>query len=230
MARTLVFVIAAVLVAGACERAVGASADPVPAPRPAPAAAPAPTGATAQFWAWFGKHAAELHAEKDLRHVMETISDQLDKTHPSVVAEIGSAGAERTLVLSADGDRRLFPVVQELHAARPTVAGWKIVAFRPRGGGLQVIKMNGAKLDPRKLKFVGSRDGDRLSIVVFVPGFTTLERLGPLGFLALDHLVGEYDMETKIGGIEFAALKQAPPKARPLSELPAMVDGLSTSR
>jgi hypothetical protein len=39
-------------------------------------------------------------------------------------------------------------------------------------------------------------------------------------------VLGEYDMETKIGGIEFAALDAAPASAKPLTELPAMVDAL----
>ena len=76
---------------------------------------------TARFWAWFQKSAPALRRERDLQRVMETISEQIEKVHPGVIAEIGSSGEDRELVISADGRRELFPVVQEIYAARPTV-------------------------------------------------------------------------------------------------------------
>ena len=44
-------------------------------------------------------------------------------------AEIGKNGDELTLVISADGIKKLFPDVQEIYAARPTVPGWKVAVF-----------------------------------------------------------------------------------------------------
>jgi hypothetical protein len=223
--RTLAFAVAAVLVVGACQRAkpAPAEANAAPSPTPAQAPMPPPVSATGRFWEWFEQHAVALQADDDLVNVMETISAALAKVNPRVIAEIASTDVERTLVLSANGDPELFPVVHEIYAARPTVAGWRIVAFRPRSG-LDAITMHGKRMEPAKMKFVGTRDGDKLEIVVFVPDFTTTEDLGPVGFLVLDHVVGEYDMETRIGGVEFAALKKAPAKARPLTELPALLD------
>jgi hypothetical protein len=184
---------------------------------------------TAAFWAWFEKNAATLRAEKDLRRTMDTISAELGKVHPEVFAEIagfGRLGDDRELVISVDGKREVFPVVQEIYAARPKVAGWTIVAFRPRRDPTDpfVIEMNGKKLDARSMKFTAARNGDKLDVAVFVPGFTTLEELGGVAFILLDHLVGEYDMETRIGGISFAAIDQAPTNARPLVDLPTVLD------
>jgi hypothetical protein len=182
--------------------------------------------ATPAFWKWFQKNAAALRADKNLQRTMETISKELERGHPGVFAEIGGIGTDRMLVISVDGKRELFPAVQEIYAARPTVAGWKIVAFRPRmePGDPFVINMNGKKLDPKLMKFTGARNGEKLDISVFIPGFTTLEEFGQGSFIVLDHVVGEYDMETKIGGIRWAAIDKAPAPARPLVELPALLD------
>jgi hypothetical protein len=189
------------------------------------AAAAQPTS-TQAFWAWFQKNAAALRADSDRRRTMEAISDELERAHPGVFAEIGDVGGDRELVISVDGKRELFPIVQEIYAARPKVPGWVIVAFRPRSSPSDppVIEMDGKQLDSRRMKFTAGRNGEKLDITVFVPGFTTLEKLHPASFAILDHLVGEYDMETRIGGIEWAAVARAPAAARPLVELPAELD------
>jgi hypothetical protein len=200
---------------------------PVTAPTGTSAAAPASRVAT--FWAWFTDHAAALRAEKDLRKTMTEISDELEKASPGVFAEIGGDGDNRTLVLSVDGKKDLFPQVMELHDARPTVPGWTIVAFRQRakpGDPGLTLEMGDQKIEPGKMKFAGTRAGAKLDIDVFIPGHATDKEMARIGFVILDHVVGEYDMETKIGGIEFAPLDKAPAGAKPLTELPAMVDAL----
>ena len=100
------------------------------------------------------------------------------------------------------------------------------MAFRPRSDPADpfVTEMDGKKLDPRTMKVTAASHGEKLDITVFVPGFTTLEQLGGASFIVLDHVVGEYDMETKIGEVQWAALDRAPATARPLFELPALLD------
>lgn len=55
--------------------------------------------------------------------------------------------------------------------------------------------------------------------MVFVPGYT--ERDAKLAYIALDHVVGEYDVETRIGSISIANTDHVPPLAKPLADLPA---------
>ncbi len=210
------------LVLGACG---GKKSEDKPAP--AAPADPAPTGkGAAAFWTWFSAHADELHANTDLQKTMESISAELEKAYPGVFAEIGKDKDQLLLVISADGNKKLFPQVQEVYAARPTVPGWKIVAFRQRDPFF-AIEMAGKKIEPKTVKFVGTPAEGKLDIDVYLPGYKKDDQdMGKLGFIILDHVIGEYDMETKIGGIEFAALEAAPATAKPLTELPAMVDAI----
>jgi len=194
--------------------------------------APATTHATpvtngaATFWAWFSEHAAELRGTTDLRAVMERISTELERSYPGVFAEIGVDGDQHVLVISADGDKKRFAGVQEVYAARPALAGWKIVAFRQRDPSFS-IEMEGKSVDPKIAKFIGRPGVGTLDIQVYLPAYQRDDVvMRKLGFIVLDHVLGEYDMETKIGGIEFAALDAAPASAKPLTELPAMVDAL----
>lgn len=180
------------------------------------------------FWSWFAHHAAELRADKNMQHAMEAASNELAKVDPDLIAEVGLDGDLHELVISADGKKEHFPEVKEVFAARPDhVDGWKIIAFRPRSPSAYTIEMNGKKIDPTRVRFISAPgDEGKLDVEVYIPGFTTVDDMGLLGYLVLDHTVGEYDMETKIGGIQFESINKAPASARPLSELPAAVDAI----
>src|SRR4051812_4668968 len=192
--------------AGSAASQPGSATDPQPKTDPQ----------ITEFWKWFQGNAKSLHDDKDLQHTMETISDKLDQIQPGLIGEIGVSGEKHDLVITADGKKELFPRVQEVYAARPTVEGWNIIAFRPRmkpGEKPFTIEMGKTKIDPTTVKYVSQPDGKKLDIQVYIPGYTTDEEMGQVGFLILDHTVGEYDMETKIQGIDFAALTKAPATA-----------------
>jgi hypothetical protein len=209
---------------------------------------PAPPSADQVFWKWFENHAITLAGMKDPVEIVNQIQAELDKAEPDVFAELGSSGSDRLLVLTADGKKDRFDAVKQLYAARPTVAGWKIVAFRQRDdaaehvtqldkskpeqtapgiGAPTSIEMNGKKLDRASLRYTSAPHGDKLDIDVYIPGYTEADKtLASLAFVALDHTLGEYDVEMKIGGIDLHALTEAPATAHPLTDLPREVDAL----
>jgi hypothetical protein len=226
-------VLVAVLVVG-CGKSRSQEAARIGSGRGSGPAAAAPTKSPvdpkiAAFWTWFSQHAAELHADKDLEHTMLRIGDELAKVDTSLIAEVGELDGKRDLVITADGHKELFPRVKEVYAARPTsVDGWNITAFRQRDTRIDgfSIEMGKQSINAKSVKFVASRAGDKLDIEVFVPGFTTMDEMGAVAYLLLDHTVGEYDMETKIGGIDIAGIDKAPVGAKPLVDLPAAVDAI----
>ena len=188
------------------------------------AAPPGPADA-ARFWAWFARHAEALRADADLRRSLDRINAELARVHDGVFAEISPGRGEHTLALTADGVIDLFPVVLAIHGARPELAGWRIVAFRQRTDVAHlVITMDGLTLAPPKMKVVVARAGDRLELTLFVPGFTSAEAMARPLYVVLDHAIGEYDLATKVGTVDFADLDDAPPSARSLLELPALFD------
>lgn len=215
--RALVFVLLLTTASGCRSKSLPPASEP-------PASSAAPESATARFWSWFRQNAAALRADADLERTMNRISAELAKEHDGVFAEIGGDGPNRTLVLSVDGKKELFPLVQALYAARPSVEGWTIVAFRQRDADLTPIEMGGRKLDPKAMKFVAKKNGSVFDVTIYVPGFTNADDFGSILFIALDHTVGEYDMETRVGGIDWQKLEKAPADARPLGELPKLID------
>jgi hypothetical protein len=183
------------------------------------------------FWKWFVEKAGALRSDANLENTMNAISDELRKIDSGVFAEIGSDGDDLLLVISADGDKKKFPTVQRIYDARPpSVKGWRVVAFRQRWTAEdppREVNVEGKTVDPKQAKFVAEPGGsDKLDVTVYVPVDGDDTMLARVGFIMLDHTLGEYDMETRIGGIDFAHASKAPADAKPLSALPAMVDAL----
>ncbi|HKE55925.1 MAG TPA: hypothetical protein VKB46_04455, partial [Pyrinomonadaceae bacterium] len=125
-----------------------------------------------------------------------------------------------------------FPAVIALGDAAPSLPRWKIIKFRPRRQVMS-IDLNGLHFKPEQIEFTIEPDGDKLGITLFMAGYkeTEHERYASIGFLMLDQALGEYDVETKVGGIDFKS-SQASSKLpkEPLAKLTERFDELVRSR
>jgi len=208
---------------------VGCKKSPEPVVAAAPPVAPADPAA---FWKWVAANLDALKAVKTGQEPVTTeLTRELEKVDPGFVFELGIGHDPFELIISADGKKALFPRVQQFVAAAPAIPGVKVIAFRPRkeidGFSMQV---GDSKLSGKDLWFVAGEDPTRkglLGIDVFIVGMKGEHdaRLENAAFMMLEATIGEYDLETKIGEVQF---KPAPgklePPLKPLKELPAVVD------
>ncbi|MBI2844088.1 MAG: hypothetical protein HYX78_11870 [Armatimonadetes bacterium] len=184
-----------------------------------------------RFWDWFAQNSNRLAAVETCREpVCDELLKQLIKVKRGLVFTFGPVkDGRREFIVSADGNRELFPDVQRLVAAAPSLPAWDVIAFRPAiedPAGFSV-QFGDKKLDIDDVWFDARPNGGRVDIVLYI-------RNGPddvvagAAFFLLDHLLGEYDVETKIGVVEYAALPAEPVSAglRPLSKLPDVVRSL----
>ncbi len=196
-------------------------------------AQPAPSKADAVFWQWFEGNARRLAAaQRPSEQLLDEVQRELQKAEPGLAFEIGYEGprAPRMLVVSADGARERFAAVKRLVGAAPRkVPGWQVVAFRQRKPGLEVA-YQGVRLHPRDVWFSSERVGGAVNVLVHVreSGSHPLPAVQGAVLLLLDSTLGEYDVETRVEGIEIRPLPVDPRAAwlRPLSELPAVVDAV----
>lgn len=139
-------------------------------------------------------------------------------------------------MITADGIRKFFPAVQELVAEAPKMAGWSIIAFRPRkdchNAQLRLAyRGRDLVLSVSSLKFRATEAGiDCVDIELFIPDLDE-EDPKPLqmaSFLLLDSLVGEYDVGTRVGHIEWYRMPVIADELqpRPLVELRDLIDGM----
>lgn len=246
MRKTEILIIAALL-AGACKKdepaakpatapvAVPAAGDkPPPDNNAAPKVPEASPDRDAAFWTWFKDHRLEIaKIKKADEPIANEIASELHKVDPRLIFELGIGIEPKEFIVSADGRREVFNAVKRLVAAAPAVPGWKIIAFRPRKSADLTIELGeGTKLGANDLYFMvlpTTKPPAPLDIIVYVPGLGENkdkdDALKQVGFLLLDATLGEYDTETRLGGVAFRSTAEKPPSAKPLRDLPKLIDG-----
>ncbi|HVK77350.1 MAG TPA: hypothetical protein VM734_28785 [Kofleriaceae bacterium] len=183
-----------------------------------------------RFWAWVADHVDELRAVTNARApIMNQLADQLHKVHRGLALEVGLKMEPLELIISAEGQRKLFPVVERLIAAAPPIPRVRPVAFRPRLAPGFKIRIDGIELGPDDLWFTASVAGEGLDLTLYVRGLEDEddETWAYVVFLVLQATLGEYDFETRVASFEMQPAPAAPAAPlRPLTELPAEVDRL----
>ena len=159
-----------------------------------------------QFWRWFQANETRLFDfEKDQESVFADLRAQLHKVDPGLTFQFGPKEAGiREFVISADGIKAVFPGVISLADAAPALPRWKVIKFRPRHGQ-GPVSLNGLKIAPEQMEFTLEPDGTKIGVTLFIEGYSEAERekYAGVGFLLLDQSLGEYDVETKVGFVEF---------------------------
>lgn len=188
-----------------------------------------------QFWDWFAENEDALFRfEEDQQGVFARLGAALRKVHPELTFEFGPVedwpgkGPRRDFVISADGIQSAFPAVKALHAAAPDLPRWRVVEFRPRRGTIMTVVYGGHAFEPDALRFTVEPDHGKAGVTAYVPGLAeeTRSELVPLVFLMLDQVLGEFDVETKVGFIDLKAAEDVPAEAVPTSELAEAFDRL----
>ena len=104
-----------------------------------------------EFWRCFEKLADELlrrvqiakqapavHLEQS--ELPTPLLQQLRKVSPELSLEVAATALGAELIVSADGDRDVFPAARALVAAAPVMQHWTIRALRPRRGFPDVVR------------------------------------------------------------------------------------------
>ena len=167
------------------------------------------------FWRWFAKSAdriardyeAMLSGRMDANSVMEKVGQKLHQYHPDLAFEIGKDGNLFDFVLSAEGMRDNIASVMNLHRSAPSIPRWKVTAFRKRMALSEAkLKVCGTDLDWNRVFFkLGPPDDGRCDLTIgFEAGSLPADmKLNMPGFLTADLALGEYDVMTKIGHVDF---------------------------
>lgn len=185
-----------------------------------------------EFWRWFAANSDDLfHFERDREPVFNRLSAALKKVDPDLTFELSSLKADgtREFIISAGGLKSAFPGVLALHAAAPDLPRWSFLAFRQRMPSLCDLQFGEHKVRADDVHYLLFKDEnpEKAGIAIFLNGYSKADHgtWGQIGYLFLDQALGEYDVETHVGGIVFENRdSQYFQHARPLAELPAHMD------
>lgn len=183
------------------------------------------------FWDWFSKNESRLYSfEKDQENIFDEISKELGKIDQDLIFEFGPVESDgrREFVISAGGIKSAFPKVESLYSSAPVLSRWKYTKFRQRRSPLNDISYGGVNIKVSDVYFNLYKDKeDKVGIIVFIKGQNKDQEsiYANIGYLILDEAVGEYDVETKFGFIEFQS-HESPyfSNAKKISELADRID------
>ena len=162
-----------------------------------------------QFWDWFKTNQAKYYVENIDEKLLDELSIQLHKVSPDITFEFSPIQPDgiRELTISADGIQSAFPTVQYLVSKAPKIKKWQFNAFRQRiPGDSMSIQFNGLDISYQDIYFRYSKNSDKIDIELNVRGYNGASEYKAAIYILLDGLIGEYDMETQIAGIDFVLL------------------------
>ena len=159
------------------------------------------------FWHWFVNHEDALFTiDAKQRDILDILAEQLEKVDPDLTFEIGSnAGGQREFVITAGGLKRAFSAVEALAVAAPVLPRWKVTKFRPRRSPMTTIHFAGKTISPNEVETTLLSNGSEIGVYLFFKEYAEGERKiwGQIAYLLLDEALGEYDVETKVGLIDY---------------------------
>lgn len=181
------------------------------------------------FWAWFTKNDDRLFDfEKDQDRVFDELIEKLRGVEQNLTFEFGpDIDGVREYVISAGGIRDSFPAVEALAAGAPDLPRWKFTKYRQRRPDMGRLQLGDQVIEPKDIDFALEREDERVALSLFIDGYNeaSSELWGHVGFLFLDMALGEYDVETKVGHIDFRPYAFKTDLDRyPLPELPERFD------
>ncbi len=191
-----------------------------------------PKQSGAGFWDWLADNTARVQSglKRSSKRIEQEIARRFEKSYPDLGWEVTICDDEPWLFcVTANGNRELFPRVQQVARETPEIKGWRIQAFRPRGVLDVEISMDGQKLDYDDIWCKVEKSSKGLNLVLHIRGVTveTEETLSKMAFVLLDNAIGEYDAAMKIADVDLALMEEGPKASDsffPLRDLPAFLD------
>jgi hypothetical protein len=161
------------------------------------------------FWNWFSRQSDILfNFENDQEKIFDQLSIQLSKVDKNLTFEFGPIeNNKREFIISAAGILSSFPSVESIYANHPNLDKWIFIKYRPRREVINIITYQGISINPKDVQYLLFKDEDpkKVGVLVFIKNYQkSLQSIfHEIGYLFLDEALGEYDVETYIGGIDF---------------------------
>ena len=185
-----------------------------------------------KFWNWFEKNQETYYSEIENLEIREQIFDELTKNlkkvNEDLVFEFSPIQENnvREFTISAEGMKELFPIVEKLIEKAPKLKNWKFNAFRQRVPGDDFeIQYGDLKIGYSDIYYRSENDNGRLGIELNIKDYNGNGQTQNAIYILLDGLIGEYDVTTKIGWIEWVKLdKNEIKNLKPIIELRNEID------
>jgi hypothetical protein len=137
--------------------------------------------AVSRFWTWFRANEAKLWAMPNADDPFwDTALDQLHLVDKRLRFEMSDPQAgRRDFVITAEGDRRLFPLVDSMVAAAPALRRWTFTPLKPAMGFDFTHHYEDVLYDPKTMWFLPLERAERpqdLGLRIGIPSLRELDQ------------------------------------------------------
>ena len=168
-----------------------------------------------KFWKWFTENKSKIESFIENKNrtdysIYHLLSRKMKKVHSELIPELTMEDDNYVLIISCDGISVGIKPVQELAAVAPEIPNWMIKKFRQPTDKV-TLNYEGLELDLNDLRISYELDmeKEKVDIILKMCNFKEADiRFKSLGFLYLDHIVGEFNVMTRVGFIDFEILEQ----------------------
>lgn len=176
------------------------------------------------FWNWFMQNSSSFNEKQPSWR--KELSQHLKQIHPDLTFLIGRLQnhSKKDFIVSASGIKEAFPFVLDVVNAAPDIKEWKVIAFKPKMGIKNIVKYDGLEVDPKYLFFDYRLSEGLVNITLFIQELDPSDkRYVGAGFIILESIIGEYNVATKIGTINFDRLPDNHDDLIELKELDSII-------
>jgi hypothetical protein len=148
------------------------------------------------FWKLFQKRKSNLEVINSADHLLyDELLEQLQKINSGLYFEFSLNPEGCELIITADGDRSLFSLVEYIVSAAPNISGWTIFSLKPKIGFPVTTRWENVNVAIKDVVFEPlEREGSGdLGLRIYVPGISgeETEDIHNAILRALDHGLGE---------------------------------------
>jgi hypothetical protein len=169
------------------------------------------------FWTWLVSRQSDLNAmDSPEEPFWDEMLERLKTLNDGLWFEVSAPGeGDREIVITAQGDWELFPLVEAMVSVAPELPGWSAVALKPAMGFGFTIGYRGLELDPQGIWFEPLVDPDApevLGLRVAVQGFNDdqEEDFANGLLLVLDTALGERAAATDVDLVDVCEVPADP--------------------
>ncbi len=183
------------------------------------------------FWTWFAaKEAALRSISGDSDSVCDDLLRAIQQIDKRLYFEMCVNATPCEFIVTASGHTEVFPLVEAVIAAAPSLRGWAFVALKPPMGFDFKTKYEGITFDPKEMWFlplVRESAPTALGLRVRIPDYDpSIERQATFAvFTILDTALGERSAALDIAHLEVGSLPVDPQAEGciPLTKLPSYI-------
>jgi hypothetical protein len=185
-----------------------------------------------EFWNWFMTNKKRIEDFVDSDHsdysVYELLTNKMRAYHDEIVPELTKTEDDKyVLIITPDGIKEGIEPTKALAAAKPEIENWIVEKFRQPCDEI-TLELNGLTYPSSDIEIIPQIDREKeiVHLDVFIRNMNSdTKKYQNLAFLYLDHILGEFNLLTKVGYIEFHHIDndKAVENARTLLEIRELI-------